>query len=134
MDFHVFGITSVPLISRSGKTSNLPYPCRRKAFKERDHRRRTRILKQNRRATLPDIVEDFRARASTTARVRTAQRTTIDIGCQNQKPTGIALLNVRRKFLRLAFQDSFRCPRDFQTLVESTSRLVVALLCIPTRY
>ncbi|GBN90079.1 hypothetical protein AVEN_128702-1 [Araneus ventricosus] len=44
----------------SGKTSNLRHRCgRKKITRERDQRRLTRIIKRDRRATLPQISADF---------------------------------------------------------------------------
>ncbi|GBM63157.1 hypothetical protein AVEN_266808-1 [Araneus ventricosus] len=60
----------------SGKTSDLRHRCgRRKIMQERDQRRLTRIIKRNRRATLPQIAADFNAGPSTSVRVRTINET-----------------------------------------------------------
>ncbi|GBM16907.1 hypothetical protein AVEN_267304-1 [Araneus ventricosus] len=65
----------------SGKTSNLRHRCgRKKIMQERDQRRLTRIIKRERRATLPQIAADFNAGPSTSVSVRTIQRNIIDMG------------------------------------------------------
>ncbi|GBM38990.1 hypothetical protein AVEN_70176-1 [Araneus ventricosus] len=58
----------------SGKTSNLRHRCgQKKIIQERDQRRLTRIIKHDRRATLPQIAADFNDGASTSVSVRTIQ-------------------------------------------------------------
>ncbi|GFT52792.1 HTH_Tnp_Tc3_2 domain-containing protein [Trichonephila clavipes] len=50
----------------SGKTSNLRHHCRRKnTMQKQDNGRLTRIIKRDRRATLPQITADFNAGLST---------------------------------------------------------------------
>ncbi|GBN43295.1 hypothetical protein AVEN_89366-1 [Araneus ventricosus] len=59
----------------SGKTSNLRHRYgRKKIMQERDQRRLTRIIKRDRRSTLPQITADFNAGPSTSVSVRTIQR------------------------------------------------------------
>ncbi|GFX86186.1 HTH_Tnp_Tc3_2 domain-containing protein [Trichonephila clavipes] len=56
----------------SGKTSNLRHRCvREKILQERDQRRLTRIIKHDRRVSLPQIAADFNAGPSTSVTVRT---------------------------------------------------------------
>ncbi|XP_071041843.1 uncharacterized protein [Parasteatoda tepidariorum] len=66
---------------KSSKTSNLRHICgQKKIMQERDQRRLTRIIKRDRRATLPQIAADFNAGPSTSVSVRTIQRNIIDMG------------------------------------------------------
>ncbi|GBL95872.1 hypothetical protein AVEN_227119-1 [Araneus ventricosus] len=65
----------------SCKTSNLRHRWgRRKIMQERDQRRLTRIIKRDRRATLPQIAADFNSGPSTSVSVRTIRRNIIDMG------------------------------------------------------
>ncbi|GBM72945.1 hypothetical protein AVEN_82714-1 [Araneus ventricosus] len=58
----------------SGKTSNLRHRCGRKKIVQEQHQRRlTRIIKRDRRATLPQIAADFNAGPSASVSVRTIQ-------------------------------------------------------------
>ncbi|GFV25266.1 transposable element Tcb2 transposase [Trichonephila clavipes] len=73
---------------KSVKTSNLRHRCgRKKNTQERDQRRLTRIIKRDRRATLPQIVVDFNAGTSTSVTVRTIQRNIIDMGFLSRRST-----------------------------------------------
>lgn len=93
----------------SGKTSNLRMRCgRKKTLTERDHRRLKRIVTRARRATLPQIAEDFNAGASTSVSVRTVQRTVLDMGFRSRRPTRVPLLTPRHKALRLAWARQHR--------------------------
>ncbi|GBL89164.1 hypothetical protein AVEN_255281-1 [Araneus ventricosus] len=65
--------------------------------------RGTRILKRDRRATLPHIAADFNDGASTSVSVRTVQRTVINMGSQSRRPTRVPLLTARRKALLLSW-------------------------------
>ncbi|GFX51565.1 HTH_Tnp_Tc3_2 domain-containing protein [Trichonephila clavipes] len=65
-----FSATTISRVYRgyreSVKTSNLRHRCcRKKIMQERDQRRLTRIIKRDRRATLPQIAADFNPRPST---------------------------------------------------------------------
>ncbi|GBN29898.1 hypothetical protein AVEN_264949-1 [Araneus ventricosus] len=62
-----------------------------------------RILKRDRRATLPHIAADFNDGASTSASVRTVQRTVINTGSQIRRPTRVPLLTARHKALLLSW-------------------------------
>ncbi|GFW59742.1 uncharacterized protein TNCV_4718341 [Trichonephila clavipes] len=62
-----------------------------------------RIIKRDRRATLPQIAVDFNAGPSTSFIMRTIQRNIIDTGFRNQMPTRVLLLTARHKALRLAW-------------------------------
>ena len=87
----------------SGKTSNFRHRCgREKTLKERNQRRLSRILKPDRRATLPQIAADFNCGTSTSVSVQTVQPTIIDMGFRSRRPTCVSLLTVRHKALRLA--------------------------------
>ncbi|GFY11139.1 HTH_Tnp_Tc3_2 domain-containing protein [Trichonephila clavipes] len=87
-----------------GKTSNLRHRCgRKKIMKERDQRRPTRIIKRDRRATLPQIASDFNAGPSTSVSVRTIQRNIIDMGFRSRSPTRVPLLTARHKSLPLGW-------------------------------
>ncbi|GFV54246.1 HTH_Tnp_Tc3_2 domain-containing protein [Trichonephila clavipes] len=56
----------------SRKTSNLRHHCgRKKNMQERDQRRLTKIIKHDRRATLPQIAADFNAGPSTSVTLQT---------------------------------------------------------------
>ncbi|GBN41510.1 hypothetical protein AVEN_178950-1 [Araneus ventricosus] len=80
----------------SGKTSNLRHRCgRKKIMQERDQRRLTRIIKRDRRATLPQIAADFNAGASTSVSVRTIQRNIIDMSFRSRRPTRVPLMIAR---------------------------------------
>ena len=92
-----------------GKTSNYGHRCgREKTLKERDQRRLSRILKQDRRATLPQIAADLNCGASTSVSVRTVQRTIIDMGFWSRRPTRLLLLTVRQKALHLTWARQHR--------------------------
>ncbi|GBN22239.1 hypothetical protein AVEN_119515-1 [Araneus ventricosus] len=80
----------------SGKTSNLRHRCgRKKIMQERDQRRLMRIIKRDRRATLPQIAADFNAGPSTSVSVRTIQRNIIDMGFRSRRPTRVLLMTTR---------------------------------------
>ncbi|GBN39312.1 hypothetical protein AVEN_151244-1 [Araneus ventricosus] len=88
----------------SGKTLNLGHRSdQRKTLKERDHQLLTRNLKRVRRATFPQIAEDFNAGALRNVSVRTVERTIIDMGFRNRCLTRVSLLTVRHTDLRLAW-------------------------------
>ncbi|GFT68565.1 HTH_Tnp_Tc3_2 domain-containing protein [Trichonephila clavipes] len=54
----------------SGKTSNLQHRCcRKKIMQKLDQRRLTRIIKRDRRATLPQIAADFNVQPPTSVTV-----------------------------------------------------------------
>ncbi|GFX06086.1 HTH_Tnp_Tc3_2 domain-containing protein [Trichonephila clavipes] len=93
----------------SGKTSNLRHHCgRKKIMQEWGQRRLTRIIKRDRRATLPQIATDFNAGPSTSVTVRTLQRNIIDMGFRSRRPTRVPLLTARHKALRLAWTRQHR--------------------------
>ncbi|GBN72996.1 hypothetical protein AVEN_254669-1 [Araneus ventricosus] len=80
----------------SGKISNLRHRCgRKKIMQERDQRRLTRIIKRDRRATLPQIAADFNAGPSTSVSVRTIKRNIIDMGFRSRRPTRVPLMTAR---------------------------------------
>ncbi|GBM06925.1 hypothetical protein AVEN_147860-1 [Araneus ventricosus] len=62
-----------------------------------------RILKRDRRATLPHIAEDFNDGASTSVSVRIVQRTVINMGSQSRRPTRVPLLTARHKALLISW-------------------------------
>ncbi|GBM89978.1 hypothetical protein AVEN_41357-1 [Araneus ventricosus] len=62
---------------------------------ERDQRRLTRIIKCDRRATLPQIAADFNAGPSTSVSVRTIQRNIVDMGLRSRRPTPVPLMTAR---------------------------------------
>ncbi|GBL74377.1 hypothetical protein AVEN_235345-1 [Araneus ventricosus] len=64
---------------------------------------KTRILKRDRRATLPHIAADFSDGISTSVSVRTVQRTAINMGSQSRRPTCVPLLTARHKALLLSW-------------------------------
>ncbi|GFX70193.1 HTH_Tnp_Tc3_2 domain-containing protein [Trichonephila clavipes] len=66
-------------------------------------RRLTRIVKLDRRATLPQIATDFNAGSSTSVIVGTIQRNIIDMGFRNRRLTRLSLLTARHKALRLSW-------------------------------
>ncbi|GBM27740.1 hypothetical protein AVEN_25358-1 [Araneus ventricosus] len=72
-------------------------------MQERDQRRLMRIIKRDRRATLPQIAADFSAGPSTSVSVRTVQRTVINIGSQSRRPTCLPLLTTLHKALLLSW-------------------------------
>ncbi|GFV30099.1 HTH_Tnp_Tc3_2 domain-containing protein [Trichonephila clavipes] len=74
-----------------------------KNMQEQDQRRLTRIIKRDRRATLPQIAAYFNAGPSTSVTVRTTQRNIIDMGFRSQRPTSVPLLTARHKALRLTW-------------------------------
>ncbi|GFT34342.1 HTH_Tnp_Tc3_2 domain-containing protein [Trichonephila clavipes] len=93
----------------SGKTSNVRHHCgRKKIMQERDQRHQTRIIKRDRRATLPQIAADFNAGPSTSVTVRTIQRNIIDVGFRSQRFTRVPLLTARHKALLLAWARQHR--------------------------
>ncbi|GFX27479.1 HTH_Tnp_Tc3_2 domain-containing protein [Trichonephila clavipes] len=76
-----------------GKTSNLRHRCdRKKIMQERDQRRLTRIIKYDRRATLPQIAANFKAGPSTSVTMRTFQRNIIDMSFRSRRITRVSLL------------------------------------------
>ncbi|GBN07062.1 hypothetical protein AVEN_39059-1 [Araneus ventricosus] len=80
----------------SCKTSILRHRCgRKKIMQERDQRRLTRIIKHDRRATLPQIAADFNAGPSTSISVRTIQRNIIDMGFWRRRPTRVPLMTAQ---------------------------------------
>ncbi|GBN14260.1 hypothetical protein AVEN_174905-1 [Araneus ventricosus] len=80
----------------SGRTSNLQHRCgQKKSMQERDRRRLTRIIKRDRRATLPQIAAEFNAGPSTSVSVRTIQRNIIDMGFRSRRPTRVSLITLR---------------------------------------
>ncbi|GFX23587.1 transposable element Tcb2 transposase [Trichonephila clavipes] len=62
-----------------------------------------KIIKRDRRATLPQLSEDFNARPSTSVTVQTIQRNIIDMGFRSRKPSRVPLLTARYKALRLTW-------------------------------
>ncbi|GFW18835.1 transposable element Tcb2 transposase [Trichonephila clavipes] len=72
----------------------------------RDERRLTRIIKRDRRETLPQIAADFSAGPSTSVTVRTIQRNIIGKGFRSR--TRVPLLTARQKALRLAWAHQHR--------------------------
>ncbi|GBM83486.1 hypothetical protein AVEN_74106-1 [Araneus ventricosus] len=68
---------------------------RKKIMQERDKRRLTRMIKRDRRATLPQTAADFNAGPSTSASVRTIQRNIIDMGFRSRRPTRVPLMTAR---------------------------------------
>ncbi|GBL80854.1 hypothetical protein AVEN_26277-1 [Araneus ventricosus] len=62
----------------------------------------TRILKRNRRATLPHIAADFNDGTSASVSVRTVRRTVINMGSQSRRPIRVPLLTARHKALLLS--------------------------------
>ncbi|GBM34973.1 hypothetical protein AVEN_207733-1, partial [Araneus ventricosus] len=80
----------------SGNTQNLRHRCgREKIMQERDQRRLTRIIKRDRRATLPQIAADFNAGPSTSVSLRTIQRNIIDMGFLSRRLTRAPLMTAR---------------------------------------
>ncbi|GFT34990.1 HTH_Tnp_Tc3_2 domain-containing protein [Trichonephila clavipes] len=69
---------------------------------ERDQRRLTRIIKRDRRATLPQIAAYFNAGPSTSVTARTIQRNIIDMGFWIRRPTRAPLFTARHKTYILA--------------------------------
>ncbi|GBM00963.1 hypothetical protein AVEN_151414-1 [Araneus ventricosus] len=61
-----------------------------------------RILKRDRRTILPQIATDFNDGASASVRVRTVQRTVINMGSQSRRPTRVPL-TARYNVLRLSW-------------------------------
>ncbi|GFT00845.1 HTH_Tnp_Tc3_2 domain-containing protein [Trichonephila clavipes] len=93
----------------SGKTSNLRHSCgRKKIMQKRDQRRLTRIMKYDRRATLPQIAADFNARPSTNVTMQTIQRNIIEMGFRIQRLTRASLFTARHKALRLTWARQHR--------------------------
>ncbi|GFU89188.1 HTH_Tnp_Tc3_2 domain-containing protein [Trichonephila clavipes] len=93
----------------SGKTSNLRHHCGpKKIMQQRDQRRLTRIIKRDRRATLPQIAADFNAGPPSSVTVRTIQRNIIDMGFRSRRPTRVPLLTARHKALHLTLAHQHR--------------------------
>ncbi|GBL89379.1 hypothetical protein AVEN_225895-1 [Araneus ventricosus] len=87
-----FSRTTISRVCReyreSGRTPNLRHRCgRKKITQERDQRRLTRIIKRDRRATLPEIAADFNAGPSTSVSMRTIQQNIIDMSFRSRRPT-----------------------------------------------
>ncbi|GFT90042.1 HTH_Tnp_Tc3_2 domain-containing protein [Trichonephila clavipes] len=88
-------------ISNHIKSTSLLWP--ENILQERNQRQLTRIIKHNRRATLPQIAADFNAGPSTSVTVRNIQRNIIDIGFRSRRLNHVPLLAARHKGLRLAW-------------------------------
>ncbi|GBM79531.1 hypothetical protein AVEN_209503-1 [Araneus ventricosus] len=71
-----------------------------------------RILKRDRRATLPRIAADFNDGASTSVSVRTVQRTVINMGSQSRRPTRVPFLTARHKALLLSWARQYHWTVD----------------------
>ncbi|GFV01419.1 HTH_Tnp_Tc3_2 domain-containing protein [Trichonephila clavipes] len=61
-------------------------------MQEWDKRQLTKIIKRDRRETLPKIVSDFNDGPITSVIVRTIQRNTSDMGFRRRRPTRVPLL------------------------------------------
>ncbi|GFX22781.1 HTH_Tnp_Tc3_2 domain-containing protein [Trichonephila clavipes] len=72
-------------------------------MQERDPQRLTRIIKIDRRATLPQIAADFNVGPSTSVTLRAIQRNIFDMDFRSQRSTRVLLLTARHKALRLAW-------------------------------
>ncbi|GFV14227.1 HTH_Tnp_Tc3_2 domain-containing protein [Trichonephila clavipes] len=77
-------------------------------MQERDQRRLTRIIKRDRRATLPQIATEFNVDTTTGVTMRVIQRNIIDMGFWRQRPTRAPLLTARHKALRFAWARQHR--------------------------
>ncbi|GFX99281.1 HTH_Tnp_Tc3_2 domain-containing protein [Trichonephila clavipes] len=71
-------------------------------MQERYKRPLTRIIKRDRRATLPQIAAYFSAGPSTSVTERTIQRNIIDMGFRSRRPIRVPLKTAQHKALRLA--------------------------------
>ncbi|GBN15972.1 hypothetical protein AVEN_21229-1 [Araneus ventricosus] len=81
-------------------------------MQESVQRRLTRIIKRDRRATLPQIAADFNAGPSTSVSVRTIQRHIMDMGFRSRRPTRVLLMTARYLagvLVFLALQCILRC-------------------------
>ncbi|GFV40995.1 HTH_Tnp_Tc3_2 domain-containing protein [Trichonephila clavipes] len=67
---------------------------------ERD---RKRIIKRDKRATLPQIVPDFNPGPSTSVTVRTIQQNINDMCFRSRRPPRVPLLTARHKAVLLAW-------------------------------
>ncbi|GFW13653.1 HTH_Tnp_Tc3_1 domain-containing protein [Trichonephila clavipes] len=93
----------------SGKISNLRHHYSRKKYmQERDQRQLMRIIKRDRRASLPQIAADFNAGPSTSVTMRTIQRNIIDMSFRSRRPTRVPLLTAPHKALSLAWAHQHR--------------------------
>ena len=101
----------------SSKKLNLRYRCgRKKIMQEWDQRQLTRIIKRDRRATLPQIAADFNAGPSTSVSVQTIQRNIIDMGFRSKSSTCVPFMFTRHKAVRLAWarQHRYRLIYDWK--------------------
>ncbi|GBM10381.1 hypothetical protein AVEN_169670-1 [Araneus ventricosus] len=73
-------------------------PC---AIKEKGHQRLSRLVKQNRRQTVAQLTAQYNAGPSTSVSEHTVQRTLLDMGLCNRRPTRVPLLTKRHCQLRL---------------------------------
>ncbi|GFY05773.1 HTH_Tnp_Tc3_2 domain-containing protein [Trichonephila clavipes] len=77
-------------------------------MQERDQRRLTRIIKRDKRATLPEVAANFKVGSSKSVTVRTIQRYIIDIGFRSRRLNHVPLLTARHKASRLAWAHQHR--------------------------
>ncbi|GBM29067.1 hypothetical protein AVEN_233239-1 [Araneus ventricosus] len=64
-------------------------------MQERDQRRLLRIIKRDKRVTIPQIAAYFNVGPSTSVSVRTIQRNIIDMGFRSRRPTRVPLMSAR---------------------------------------
>ncbi|GBN09991.1 hypothetical protein AVEN_269279-1 [Araneus ventricosus] len=70
-------------------------------IKEKGRRRLSRLLKQNRRQTVPQLTAQYNAGPSASVSEHTVQRTLLDMGLCSRRPTRVHLLTKRHRQLRL---------------------------------
>ncbi|GFX94669.1 transposable element Tcb1 transposase [Trichonephila clavipes] len=85
-----------------GETSSrLHVVGRPHAIKEKNHRRLSRMLKQNRSQAVAQVTFQYNAGPSRTVSENTVQRTLLDMGLRSKRPTRVTLLTKRHPQLRL---------------------------------
>ncbi|GFX05687.1 HTH_Tnp_Tc3_2 domain-containing protein [Trichonephila clavipes] len=88
----------------SDQTSNLQYCCSpKKIVQVRNQRQLMRIIKRDRRTSIPQIAVVFNTGPSASATVRTIQRNFIVMRLRSRRPNRVSLLKARQKSLRLAW-------------------------------
>ncbi|GFX18798.1 transposase domain containing protein [Trichonephila clavipes] len=74
---------------------------RPRAIKEKNHRRLSRTVKQNRSQIVAHLTAQYSAIPSRTVSEHTVQRTLLDMGLRSKRPTRVPLLTRRHRQLRL---------------------------------
>ncbi|GBN13400.1 hypothetical protein AVEN_69185-1 [Araneus ventricosus] len=82
--------------------------ARPRVIKEKGRRRLSRLVKQNRRQTMAQLTVQYNAGSSASVSEQTVQRTLLDMGLCNRRPTRVILLTKRHRQLRLQWAREHR--------------------------